>query len=514
MGKNTVDSNISGVAIAEELSLGVLPVAALWQRYEPNSFPGDFGQTVSMVARDTINPTRQVQKGTVTGIAVKGGMTVDLTQDNLTDVAQGFFFASYTRNFSAAKDAGGVAIPDGNVFNTVAAFNAALIQPGSLIFGKNYKNGLNNGMKLVTAVSAPNKTITVAGSAAEPAPPSNAGLFVVGYEAGALSIAVVGGIVILTSQTDDFTTLGLQVGQFVFIGGDVALNQFATNKPGYARVQTVTQTQLTFDLVTFAAVAEASTAGKKIRLFFGRYLQNASNVAALYRRSYTIERTLGTDPTGAPQAEYLIGAIPNQFVMTADQKSKVTVDIDFVAMDYKTRSSSSAPTVLMSASGAYVAAPANQTAFNTSQDLYLIRIAPVDSTTLTPTLGFGYATNAKMTINNGVTPNDALTVLGAIDASAADFAVTGSVTAYFNDVQTINAIRNNADVAMQLIMAKRNAGQVWDTPLLSLGGGSPKVEKGKPIMLDLTTSAAQNPNGYTLSASFFDYLPTSAMPTV
>jgi hypothetical protein len=53
---------------------------------------------------------------------------------------------------------------------------------------------------------------------------------------------------------------------------------------------------------------------------------------------------------------------------------------------------------------------------------------------------------------------------------------------------------------------------VFDVPLLSLGGGAAKVEKDKPVMVDLTQDAALAPSGFTLAAIFFDYLPTVAMP--
>jgi hypothetical protein len=125
---------------------------------------------------------------------------------------------------------------------------------------------------------------------------------------------------------------------------------------------------------------------------------------------------------------------------------------------------------------------------------------------------FGYVFEMILAINNNVSSSKVIGVLGAFDASAGDFEVSGSLTAYFTTVAAVQAVRNNSDVALNVIAAQRNAGVVFDIPLLSLGGGRINVEKDAPITVPLESSGAENAAGYTMLYEVFSYLPSVAMP--
>src|SRR3954471_12782330 len=95
----SIDSNVTGLAFAEEVSLkllagetapGVGAATAPWYGLEPNTY-ADFGATLTSIARETINATRQRLKGTIVDEAAKAGFNIDLTQRNLTRLLQGFF---------------------------------------------------------------------------------------------------------------------------------------------------------------------------------------------------------------------------------------------------------------------------------------------------------------------------------------------------------------------------------------------------------------------------------------
>ena len=59
---NKIDSNVTGLAYAEEASIGVLPGSPVFYSLEPNSY-NPTGAEIKTVARNPINPSRQRKKG-------------------------------------------------------------------------------------------------------------------------------------------------------------------------------------------------------------------------------------------------------------------------------------------------------------------------------------------------------------------------------------------------------------------------------------------------------------------
>jgi hypothetical protein len=513
----SVDSNVTGLAFAEEASLKMLPgetapdtgaSTGTWYGLEPNSYT-DFGATFQTVARETINDTRQRLKGTLVDETAKAGFQVDLTQRNLIRLLQGFFFADAIEK-PATQPLNGTQIPVTSVSATqFLAGGGGLVVAGflvgHLINARNFGKAANNGLAPVTVVAAGALTTSKA-LTAEAAPPANAVLEVVGFRgaAGDITLTVAGLVVTLGSTALDFTTLGLNVGDWIYIGGDAAITQFATAADtGYARIGSIAAHAIVLDLMSFAPVTDAGAA-KTIDLYFGKVLHNGITAASIKRRTYQLERTLGNDGTGI-QAEYVVGVVPDQFTLNLPSASKAVADLSFVGLDVQEHNGT------QGAKAGTRVGLLGEAAFNTSQDVFLSRLAVVDPTTLNPLPLYAYASDVKLVINNGVKPNKALGVLGGFDVSAGDFAVNGTLSAYFSTVAAVAQIKANADVCLQVIMAKQNAGMILDVPLLTLGGGTSKVEKDKPIMVDLTQDAAKAPVGYTLGMFFFDYLPNIAM---
>lgn len=503
-----IDSNITGLAFAEEECLKQLPTTPVWYGLEPNSY-SDFGGELSTVARAPIDPSRQNKKGTITDLDASGGFNADFTKTNLTRILQGFFFAD-ARELPSTQPLNGASVALTGVTAVDSTYAAAsglgVFGADMLAYATGFTNAANNGLK--TVVSATAAGVVVAETLIDETPPAGAKLECVGRQLAAAdaNIAVTGNVVSLIVTAGDFTTMPeLFPGRWVFVGGDATANRFANNV-GYARIKSVAAKALVFDDVTWQAANETGT-GKSIRLFVGTVIKNEKTPALIKRRSYQIERTLGEGLNGT-QCEYLEGAVPNEFTLNVPQADKLNADLSFVACDNTYRSGDPGDE---QKTGTRVPAP-GEDAYNTSSDVYRIKMAVHDAASSNPAALFGYVSEANVSINNNVTPNKAVGVLGAFDTSAGNFEVGGSITAYFTTVAAVKAVRANADVGLSVISAAKNAGFVFDIPLLGLGGGRLNVEKDAPITVPLEPAGAENANGYTMLYEVFSYLPNLAMP--
>lgn len=501
---NKIDSNIVGLAIAEEQELKVLPTTPVWYEQLPNSY-SDFGGEITTVARNPINASRQRRKGVVTDLEANGGYSTDVTMTNMDRMMQGFFFADAREKQSTKKlNTAQVNISSVNSgTKTITLASALTFISGQLILCDGFSNSSNNGLKTVSSVTS--TTIVTNESLVTETPTTSAFINVVGHQgaSGDLNIVVTSGIPALTSTTLNFTTLGLIVGEWIFIGGDSATLRFANNV-GYARIKTISANAMTFDDTTFSPVSEVGT-GKTIQLFFGTVIKNENTPALIKRRSYQLERQIGYDNDGM-QSEYLIGAVCNEMTLNIPTTDKMTADLSYIAIDNEQRTGSQGLKT-----GTRV--PDNSgSAINTSSDIYRLKMNIHDDTSSAPTALFGYVSEATITINNNASGNKAVGVLGSFDITVGDFEVGGNITAYFTDVASIKAVRDNADVNFNVIAAQNNKGFIYDMPLISLGGGRLNVEKDSPITVPLENMAAKNINDYTLLSNYYSYLPTIAMP--
>lgn len=501
---NKINSNVTGLRYAEEETLKTLPTTPVWRPLEPNSY-SDFGGQISTVARNPINPSRQRQKGVVTDVEASGGFNQDLTFDNTTRLLQGFFFADAREKVTTAPLNAAAVVITGVTAGTktyAAATGLATLKVGSLVQVSGFGLTANNGVKTLATVAA--GAVTVAEVVVdEAAPPAGAKLETVGFKfpAADVSISLNGALVRLNSAATNLTTLGLVAGEWVFLGGDVANSAFTSNA-GWARIGAVAAAYLEFDKTSWTGQVEAGT-GKTIQIFFGTVIKNESDPALIKRRTYHVERTLGSDANGV-MSEYLVGAVSNELSLNIAQADKVTVDLSFVACDNEQRTGTEG----VKAGTRPALDPSD--AFNTSSDFSRIKLASVTATDSAPVPLFAFATEMTLSINNNVTPDKAIGVLGAFDTSVGTFEVGGNTTAYFASIEAVQAVRNNEDITIDVIMLKKNKALLFDIPLLSLGDGRLGVEQDNAITLPLETNAAESKFQHTLLFMSFPYLPNLA----
>lgn len=514
----SINSNVVGLSYAEEVTPKNLigDVNDVWRPLEPNSYD-EFGAELTLLAREPITGGRQRKKGAITDLEASGGFNHDMILYAVDRLIQGFFMAdAYERPSNdclsgAALDTVTLVSVAATPSITVGVGDGAKFSAGMIIKLSGMANAANNRNEIVV-VSIAGDVLTVDGAlVVEASPPANARIEVVGFEFpdNTMSVAYTAPTLTISKSGGNFDSkIGFQVGETIFIGGDAAANQFAgvggaTNK-GYAKIAAVGAASLTLTEASFTPITEASAAGKKIRIYFGRFIKNEKLINLIKIRSFQFEQTLGQDINGT-QSQYLKGAFANEFTLNIEATDKLNFDMSFVSLDLETRTG-----VLGVKPGTRRTYPPED-AFNASTDVYRIRLYIQNPAVQTATPLFGYVEEASITINNNVTPDKAIAVLGGFDVSLGNFEVDGELTAYFRTVDAIQAIRANNDVGFNLICCRDNMGFVYDIPLLALSGGQLTIELNEKIKIPLDGAGAENANGYTASMTFFPYLPNIAM---
>lgn len=495
-----VDSNIVGLAYSVEPTFK--NPGSTWFPLDPNSY-NDFGGNFIKTARTPINSRRSRYKGVLTDLDSAGGFNIDMTQTNIHDLFQGFTFDTFTEK--------GLQIPTAVSATAYTVPDASDFLRWDLIFVSGFAKAANNGLKMINTVTG--NSLILSGLSAEARLPPGVKIVRVGHQftAGDCEIDVSGDLPRLTTSSKNLTDLDLVDGELVYLGGDAASTQFANDENnGWCRIRNVNGARsLTLDKASGQMAADSGT-GKSIHIFFGRTLKNKEG-SEITRTSYQLERELGAPDDASPdtQTEYIVGAVPNQLTMAIDTADKIMVDMDFMGVDYETRTAS------VGAKPGTRPGMSTNKAFNTSTHVTRLRMSPVSQDNEFVDTLFTYVTEVRLTINNNISVNKAVGTLGGIDVTAGTFEVGGNITAYFQDVSVLNALRDNADVTLDICVVKDNAGFAIDMPLLALDDGRLNVALNEAVTLPLGIMAADaedvNANfRHTLVMSFFDYLPDVA----
>jgi hypothetical protein len=507
------DSNSTESRWSQESSFKVANASAVWSLIEPNSF-SDASAKYGKVVRNPIKSDRQRDKGVLVDLDASFGFQTDLTQYNSQELMQGLFRAALRKK----TEFGGAALP----LLTVNGANQFTAASGLTAFAVNDLVQLRRGTKVagnsnrllrVTAAAA--ALLTVAETLVAETLTADALLVKVGVQtaAGDIDVDASQAYPALTSTALNFTTLGLTPGESIWIGGDSALLQFATNPVNncMARIRSIAANRLVLDKCSKGAMITEAQAAQTIQLFFGRVLKNELG-SLIIRPSYQLERQLNAPDDAAPaqvQSEYFTGAVYSQGTLNYNQADKITIDAKFMAADQETRTG-----VVGLKTGTR---PAIETADaqNTTSNLKRVRLARVINGDEAPTPLVAFIKSATVDINNNDQPLKALTVLGAFEMSQGDFAVSGALDAYFASIDVIAAVRDNLDCTLDFMTFVNNSGWTLDMPLITLDDGSVNVSKDNPISIPLNFNAASGEAidtnlDYTALLTMFDFLPTLA----
>ncbi len=478
-GTNTTQSNLTGLAIAEETTYKNLPTTPIWTPLEPNEY-SDFGGDVTMVARNPIKSDRQLRKGVVTDLEASAAFGMDFTQKTPYSLLPGFMFANWRQ-----QNRGVATAASATAFTT----SAITFPTNALVFADGFDNSENNGIFKRTGGTTTSHT--VGGLTAESGVSGTLTLAGVEFGSGVLRITTSGTEATLTAAGFDFSDYVIP-GQWVFVGGDDTSDKFTGTANGWYRASKVGTTTMVCDRLPDGLVANNGS-GKTIRMFFGDVLKNESDPSNIVCRSYTVERQLG-----ANALQYVVGCAANQLELAIPTSDKITAALTYTGADSLGETTKRA--------GTRLPLPVED-AYNSVSNVTRLRMLNDE----TGGALYTFVSEASLNIDNGITGVKAVGTLGSFDMSLGDFKVSGSVSAYFTTIEAVQVVRDNTSVSLDYSMVTNNQGWLIDVPYLTMSDGRPAVEKDKPVTIPLNISGAAHPDfNHTLLINYFAYLPDLA----
>jgi hypothetical protein len=490
-------TNESSYSLAYETTQGVVDGSTVWHLLEPNEVSG-IGATTTKVAREPISKNRQRRKGAIVDIDSAPQLDLDVTMDHMNLFIEGFMF-------SIAKGATNGAFMRPTAATTTAfttAAMAAAVPAGRLIFSRGFANAANNGLKVVDTGGTTTSTPVVGGGmvAESPVAPTNATFEVCGVRGATGDITMnAGGN--LTSTALNFTLLGLTVGQWIFIGGDATVTQFATAaNRGYARVIAIAAGLLTLDKRSNVFVSDAGAA-KTIDIYFGRFVRNVAVDHADYLTRYHQVEAAYNDLNSSPgvdEYEYAKANLMDELTFNLAVGELATMSVGMIGTDCAPPSTTRAT----NANVAYV--PTRTAAFSPTSDIARLRVAAVDDS--------GIATDFKtmsLTIRNNVTPEKVLARLGAAYINTGLFEIDIEATTIFTSNVVPTAVRDNRTIGFDMALRNGDGGFVLDMPEGTLSTADKELPRNESINLQGTIMAHQSATfGYSLGVSLFPFVPS------
>jgi hypothetical protein len=240
--------------------------------------------------------------------------------------------------------------------------------------------------------------------------------------------------------------------------------------------------------------------GKTIDVYFTRWYRNVAIDDPDYRRpSYAFEvayPTLGDD--GSPEYEVMLGNMVSQWTWTFALTTKAVVDAQFIG----TRSLPITGTRLTGPSAALD--PNTNLGVSTSTDLMRLRVSNADETGISTDFQ-----SLKITVKNNVSPQKQIGELGATKMNTGDHEVMVEADVIFTSADVINAIRDNRDATLDILMRNGDFGALLDVQAMTIDSGDRKLEKNKSVIIASKATGFENSlTGSTESLSVFAFLPS------
>lgn len=489
-----VNTNAISLAYIRETVLGELPAAGVAEYLEPNDIT-EYGAQITTTVRNPISKNRTNKKGTITDMTSSMSFTQDTTASLLLAFLQGAIY-SYWHEQPWARGAD-LQVTAGTGFTVLTPLTTAPPE-GAIVYVRGFFNEANNGLKIVDAGATTTSIPTTdAASLVAETGANTSSIYMCGIQgtAGDIQIDANGNVI---STTLDFTTLGLQVGQGLYIGGLDADTKFNTAvNGGLCRIRKIEANMLTIDKKDGIFVADAG-AGKTIQLYFGWFIKDVPVDDPFFKdHSFAFELAYpGLGDSDVDAYEYSTGNFVNTYELSLPLADKSTSTIATFGMD-------TLPLTETKQAWTYDN-PLFSEAFSTPNDFIRLRLTKYDETGLSTlfkdcTLSFG----------NNAGGEGVLGKMGPAFTNYGNFDVSISCTVVFTNKEIPRMIRNNCTCTMDFCLINSDGAFYVDIPSLTLGDGSKSFPVNEKVKIALSNSAfGDTEMGHTIGITYFPYIPT------
>lgn len=471
------DTNLARISLARKTALGAAPPSRFRTlRARSNGLVPNYAfvnSTEMRADRMKFDPKK-------VGESVQGQITVDwrFAHDSspLEELLESAFCADFVK--TPARDNDGVAdsqITDTSTttHNVTVAAGPAFVT-GHLCLFSGFAVAGNNGLFRCTSGSAttPNFASQIAGN--ESSPPAAARIKVVGFQGAAGDIiATATG---LASTLLNFTTLGLQVGQWIKTGGAegaaFAFNTAALN--GWARITAISANALTLDHRPAGWTTDAGT-GKTIRVFFGDVVKNGTSLNVV-----AVENSFLGQAT--PVHVLMNDVAVNQFTLNFQNAQMIEAQFACVGASVSSGTTANGST--------YDAAQTNE-AMTANGDV--LGIYEGGALLGSP----NWVQSLSITLNNNMRVVPGVGNIGPVRFGLGSCEVTGQLSSYFGSNALLTKLINTTRTSIMALTQAAHPGgtgrqaMIVSVPRVTFSGNGPEVPgENQDVVAQLTLTAS------------------------
>jgi hypothetical protein len=485
-------TNRSKTSYVVEVTAGTTPATPAFKEMRVTSNTMALNPTRTITTE--IRSDRQVSDQILVDLNASGATGIELSFHAHSDLIEASLQGTWSAKPNITVATAGVEISAVSTTTLTVSAGGTAFLAGELVTTNGFPTAANNG--IVSVVSSNSATTIVFPASTFTAEsvtiPVGASAKVCGVQgASADIVATVTGGNALTSTALNFTTLSLNVGEWVKIGGDAAATQFATTaNNSWCHVSAITATRLSFDVVPASWAADTGT-GKTIQIFFGDFVKNGTTT-----RSFTIERQ--QQDLTSPAYEYFKGSQIDTMSLAFRAASVITGSFGWLGL------TGTATTTRFA--GATDITPPQYPVLNAASNVG--RFAVGGSLVTTPS----YIQSIGIDLKNNLARQTAVGTLGAVGISDFELSISGAISAYFGDLVLLNDVLNDTEVSLMMRTGRSDGNReshVFYVPRVKMTGSAPVNAKNQDRMFTGTYAAKLDATFGTMSVGRYWYLPVA-----